>query len=118
MRASLGFVPVLMFVAGVASAQSSSTPKNHASTLTGTVAAMDEVKKTLVVHDAQGKDTQVVWTGATRMTGGTLKIGQSVTVRWMHRDGKKIATIVKVHDAESVTTASASPTVSPTPKAP
>jgi hypothetical protein len=116
MKASLRLIPALLLTAGIASAEPTSS-KNHANTLSGTVSEMDAAQKSLVVRDAQGKQTRVIWTGATHMTGGTLRPGEKVTVRWMHRDGKKIATVVKVHDAQVETTAAAAPApVSPTPK--
>lgn len=113
---SCGLIPALLFAAGVALAEPSNS-KSHANTLSGTVASVDSPGKILVVRDGQGRETRVVWTGATHMSGGTLKTGEKVTVRWLPRDGKKIATVVKVHTPQAETTASVvpPPAVSPTP---
>ena len=73
-------------------AEPSGSPKSHAGTISGTVASVDDEKKTLVVRDAQSRESRIVWTGATHVTGGALKVGEKVTVRWMPRDGKKVAT--------------------------
>jgi hypothetical protein len=120
MKASLGLILALAMANSAAAADSASS-KSHAGTLSGTVASIDTAHKSLVVRDGQGRQVQVVWTGATRVTGPSLKPGEAVTVRWMPRDGKKVATVVKVHApaAETTAAATASPTsVSPTPKTP
>jgi hypothetical protein len=117
-KASLGLALALLLAGGIASAEPPAS-KSHANTLSGTVSSVDATRKNLLVKDAGGKETSFVWTGATHMTGGTLKVGEKVTVRWMAREGKKIATVVKVHAPEAETTAAAPPaSVSPTPKAP
>jgi len=117
MKSSVRLIPFLLLAAGLASAEPATSSKSHARTLTGTIASVDASQKTLAVRDAQGKETRLVWTGATRVTGGTLQAGRSVTVRWMAHDGKKVATVVKVHAEEAETTAAgAAPSLSPTPK--
>lgn len=119
MKASLGLILALA-MAGNAAAADPASSKSHAGTLSGTVASIDAAHKSLVVRDGQGRPVQVVWTGATRVTGPALKPGEAVTVRWMPREGKKVATVVKVHAPAAETTAAAvSPaSVSPTPKTP
>ncbi len=116
--ASLGLALTLLLAGGAAFAEPPAS-KSHANTLSGTVSSVDATRKNLRVKDAAGKETAFVWTGATHMSGGTLKVGEKVTVRWMAREGKKVATVVKVHAPESETTASTpAASVSPTPKAP
>ena len=119
MKASLGLILALSMAAKAAAVDPPAS-KSHAGTLSGTVASLDMAHKSLVVRDGQGRQFSVVWTGATRVTGPPLKPGEAVTVRWMPRDGKKVATVVKVHAPPAETTAvAASPTpVSPTPKTP
>ncbi len=119
MKATLGLILALS-MAGEAAAADPPSSKSHAGTLSGTVASIDTAHKSLVVRDGQGRQVHVVWTGATRVTGPALKPGETVTVRWMPRDGKKVATVVKVHAPAAETTAAAvSPApVSPTPKTP
>lgn len=120
MKASRRLIPLLVLATGLASAEPAASSKSHAKTLTGTIASVDTSQKTLAIRDAQGKETRLFWTGATRVMGGELQTGRSVTVRWMPHEGKKIATVVKIHPQEAETTAAAgaSASLSPTPKAP
>src|SRR4029077_4038779 len=76
----------LLLAAAAVSAEPPTSAKNHAKTLAGTVAAVDPGGKSLTVRDAKGKETTVVMTGATRVTGGKLEKGEKVTVRWMVRE--------------------------------
>jgi hypothetical protein len=119
MRALLTLSAGLLLAAGVASA-AAPNGKSHANTLVGTVAVVDTAAKILVVKDSRGKETRLVWTSATHVTGGELKQGEKVTVRWLSREGKKIATGVKVHAEEAEANASGTPpaSLSPTPKTP
>ncbi len=70
--------------------------KTHGIALSGTVSSVDFAAKTFVVRDSAGKDTNLVWTDATKLTGGTLKIGEKVTLRYLVKDKKSIATSVKI----------------------
>ncbi|MGE5276799.1 MAG: hypothetical protein ACM3SU_07375 [Acidobacteriota bacterium] len=119
MRALLTLSAGLLLAAGVASA-AAPNGKSHANTLLGTVTVVDTAARTLVVKDSRGKETRLVWTSATHVTGGELKQGEKVTVRWLSREGKKIATVVKVHAEEAEKNASGTPpaSLSPTPKTP
>lgn len=119
MRAFLTLSAALLLAAGVAFAAAPNA-KSHANTLSGTVTAVDSAAKTLVVKDGRGKETQLVWTSATHVTGGDLKQGEKVTVRWLSREGKKIATVIKVRAGEAEANAFATPpaSLSPTPKTP
>jgi len=123
MRASLFLLPAAALTASLAAAEPV-TPgpaaKSHANTVSGTVVSVQDGEKKLVVRDARGKETRLVWTTATRMSGGALKAGEKVTVRWMRRDGKNIATALKVVGGGDETNASGSTPspISPTPKSP
>jgi hypothetical protein len=113
---------MMLLAAAAVSAEPQTSAKNHAKTLTGTVAAVDPAGKSLTVRDAKGKETTVVLTGATRVTGGKLEKGEKVTVRWMTREKQSVATVVMIQTPEGATTASASNAApapaSPTPKSP
>ncbi len=107
----------LLLAAAAGSAEPQSSAKNHAKTLTGTVAAVDPAGKRLTVRDAKGKETTVVLTGATRVAGGKLEKGEKVIVRWMVREKKSVATVVMIQTPESATTsASNAAPANPTPK--
>ncbi len=73
-----------------------SKAKAHGFALSGTVSSVDEHQKSFVVKNAAGKETTLVWTSATKITGGTLRPGEKVTLRYLDRDRKHIATSVKV----------------------
>src|SRR5262245_56351153 len=118
MKTALGILSALFFAASSASAEPA-TSKNHAHSLSGTVASVDSSSKTLTMRDARGKETRLVTTSATRVSGGKLEAGAKVTVRWMVRDHQNVATAVQVHAPEAERSASATPLpVSPTPKSP
>jgi hypothetical protein len=84
-------------------------PKSHGNALSGTVTRVDRMAKTFVVRAANGKETTLVRTDATRVQGETLKVGDRVAVRWLEKDGKKIATSVRI---EPAALAAATPTAS------
>ncbi|HJW14052.1 MAG TPA: hypothetical protein VJ776_05120 [Thermoanaerobaculia bacterium] len=92
-------------------ADSPSKTKTHGYPLSGTIAAVDEARKTFVVKSSGGKDIALVWTAATTMVGGKLKVGEKVTLRYLDRNGKHIATTVSIGEA----TAARTPTPSATP---
>jgi len=123
MKGCARLAAAMLLLAAAVSAEPPTSAKNHARTLTGTVTAVDPGGKHLTVRDARGKESTVVLTGATRVTGGKLEKGQKVTVRWMAHEKKSIATVVMIQTPESTASAAnaapapVSPTpVSPTPK--
>ena len=72
------------------------TPHNHGYSAQGVIASINSKTKTFVVRSAAGKNTTLLVTGATKVTGGTLTTGRQVDVRWLAKDGKNIATSVKL----------------------
>jgi uncharacterized alpha/beta hydrolase family protein len=72
-------------------------PKTHA--YWGTVASIDAAAKVLVVKTKKGEKTFEVagskWRGYKSMDD--VKAGQRVTVRYMEKEGKMVATIVTKH---------------------
>ena len=68
----------------------------HGMLLSGTVSSVDNNAKTLVVKNAKGAETTVAWTDATTVKGGTLAAGQKVSVRWIKKDGKDVATAISI----------------------
>jgi hypothetical protein len=118
MKTALGIVSAL-FLAASAAAVEPVTSKNHAHALSGTVASMDGPGKTLTIRDTRGKETRLVTTSATRVSGGKLEAGAKVTVRWVAREHKNVATAVQVHPPEAERSASTTPSpLAPTPKTP
>jgi ATP-dependent 26S proteasome regulatory subunit len=86
-------------------------PKSHGYSVTGTVELVDA--KSVVVRSSSGKSTTLARTTATKVNGDALKAGDRVAVRYLERDGKKVATSIRV-EPPSVATATATPTAPPT----
>jgi len=93
-----------------------SKAKVHGFSLSGTVASVDASKKTLVVRNQAGAQTRLAWTDATRVLGGKLAAGQIVTLRYLDRDGKHIATTIRIGPPPGAPTPDPNP--APTPSAP
>jgi hypothetical protein len=104
--AALSFLPVLL----AAQIAAPSKAKVHGFSLSGAVVRIDEAKKTLAVRNAGGKETTLVWTNATNVFGGKLAVGQAVTLKYLDRDGKHIATSIRIGPPP----AAASPPPAPT----
>ncbi|HKF44099.1 MAG TPA: hypothetical protein VKG01_13430 [Thermoanaerobaculia bacterium] len=92
----LGMVSLLALALAGPASDPPGKPKTHGYALTGTIGSVDEARKTFVVKNAAGKETTLVWTAATSVVGGKLKSGEKVTLRYMDKDGKHIATTVSV----------------------
>jgi hypothetical protein len=90
--------------------------KTHGFSVAGLVARTDDSAHTFVVRTSAGKETTLVRTSATKLNGKapaankTLTAGDRVAVRYLERDGKKIATSIRV-DPPAVATATATPVV-------
>lgn len=107
-------VAVLLLLAGLSAAAvegatAAEKPKSHGNSLSGIVARVDGKASTFVVRGASGAETTLVRTKATRIEGPGLSPGDRVAVRWLEKDGRKIATSVRV---EAPALAAATPTAS------
>jgi len=110
----IGIVSVLaMALTAALSGDSPNKAKTHGYALSGTIASVDESRKTFVVKNAAGKDTALVWTAATTVMGGQLKAGQRATLRYLNKDGKHIATSVRIGEPAAPKTPPPSPAVTP-----
>jgi cold shock CspA family protein len=85
-------------------------PRSHGLSVAGVVVRVDVVTKTFAVQSAAGAETILVRTSATRVQGDALRPGDRVAVRYLEKDGKKIATSVRV---EPVAAAAVTPTAAP-----
>jgi len=106
-------IPVALLAAALAAPALSSPvptprPNSHGYALSGTVVRVDAAKKLLIVR-AGGHETSLVMTAATSVHGAPLAGGQRVAVRWLEKDGRKVATSVRVEPA-AVAGAAATPT--------
>jgi hypothetical protein len=96
--------------AGVArGAAAPEKPKSHGNSLAGTITRVDGQAGTFLVRGATGVETTLVRTKATRIQGPGLSPGDHVAVRWLEKDGRKIATSVRV---EAPVLAATTPTAS------
>ena len=91
--------------------------KTHGFSVAGFVARTDDAAHTFVVRTSAGKETTLVRTSATKLNGKALTAadralaaGDHVAVRYLERDGKKIATSIRL-DPPTVATATATPVV-------
>jgi ribosomal protein L16/L10AE len=73
--------------------------KGHGYSVSGTIVRVDEKAKTFTVLSGSTREVTLVRTSATRITGSKLQAGERVTARWIDRNGKKIATAVRVEPA-------------------
>jgi len=108
-------VAALLLAAAAFGANPPSKAKVHGFSVTGTVASVEEAGKKMVVKTALGKQVALVWTGATKTVGGSVKAGVRVTVRYLEKDGKNIATSIRIEpdkplEAAASTPAAATPT--------
>ena len=90
----------------------------HGISFSGRVSSLDPAKKTLSVRDGAGREIALVWTAATKISGGDLKIGEAVTLRYLDQDTRHIAMTIKITPPPATTGAagahaSAAPTPSP-----
>ncbi len=68
----------------------------HGVPISGRVSGLDPGKKILSVRDAAGRETSLVWTSATKISGGDLKIGESVMLRYLDKDTRHIAMTIRI----------------------
>ena len=84
-------------------------PVSHGTEIKGTISSINDAGKSFVLAVA-GKNDTISWTSATKVYGGPLKATQNVVVRAMEKDGKWIATSVRVEPAKA---AAAAPAAAP-----
>lgn len=93
--------------AHAAPAKTPTRPRSHGYSLAGVIVRVDVAARTFAVRANSGSETTLVRTSATRVQGETLRPGDRVAVRFLEKDGKKIATSVRV---ESTALAAVTPT--------
>lgn len=111
-------IPLVFFLlcAGFARRATAATPtprpKTHGNALSGTVVRVDGPRNIFVVR-AGSRETTLVMTPATSVHGGHLAEGQRVAVRWLDKEGKHVATSVRIEPPAVAGTAT--PTVAGQP---
>jgi len=99
-RASI-FSIAMVLALGIASAAAAATKGAHATTMTGTVSAVDQKAKTFSLKTDAGSETPITWTSATRVRGGALKDGDHARVSILQKDGKNVATSIRISSAKT-----------------
>jgi hypothetical protein len=114
----IGIVSLLAMTLAVSlsGAPAPNKAKTHGYALSGTVSSVDESRKSFAVRNAAGKETRLVWTGATTVVGGKVTAGARVTLRYLDKDGKHIATSVVIGEATPPKTSTPVPPVTPPAK--
>jgi len=95
------WVSLLAFVLSFGVASVSTAKGNHAMTMSGTVSSVDQSAKTFSLTTTSGKETAISWTTATKVRGGSLKDGDRVDVSVLPKDGKNIATSIRISPAKA-----------------
>ena len=96
-----GVAGPLMHLAEAAAPAATVTPpavraKVHGIALSGEVTRVDGAAKSFAVRDRSGRVVSLAWTAATQITGGELKTGETVTLRYLDKDKKHIVTTIHV----------------------
>jgi hypothetical protein len=114
----IGIVSLLAMALAVSlsGAPAPNKAKTHGYALSGTVSSVDESRKSFAVRNAAGKETRLVWTDATTVVGGKVKAGARVTLRYLDKDGKHIATSVVIGDPTAPKASSPVPLSTPLAK--
>ena len=107
---SIGMLLGVLALCGdlVAASPDKEKTKTHGFSVAGSVARTDDAAHTFVVRTSAGKETTLLRTSATKLNGKALAAGDRVAVRYLERDGKKIATSIRV-EPPAVATATATP---------
>jgi YD repeat-containing protein len=69
-------------------------------TIQGTITRVDTAGKMVTVKEASGNETTVAWNDSTRITGGELKEGASVSLTVSDKGGSPTATSIEVKSAK------------------
>lgn len=114
----IGIVSLLAMALAVSlsGAPAPNKAKTHGYALSGTVSSVDESRKSFAVKNSAGKETRLIWTDATTFVGGKVKAGARVTLRYLDKDGKHIATSVVIGDPTPAKTAVPGPVATPPAK--
>ena len=96
----------IAFAAALSFAAAASAKGAHAMTMTGVASAVDQKARTFSLKEPSGKQTAITWTSATRVRGGALKDGERVNVSVFQKDGKMVATSIRIASAKTTAKAS------------
>jgi len=115
---------LLLAFSGLLAAKPPTTPtpavraKAHGVAVAGRVTRVDAARKTFSVRDGGGKEVALSWTAATKIAGGELKAGDAVTIRYLDKDARHIATYIRVNAPAAVSQTPAAPPAAPSAATP
>jgi hypothetical protein len=66
----------------------------HGSSVQGKIGTLDQSAKTFRVDPKKGSPVDLTWNDATKVNHPPLSVGEEVTVRYMTKEGKNVATVV------------------------
>jgi hypothetical protein len=112
-RTGIASLLAMALAAALSGAPAPNKAKTHGYALSGTVSSVDESRKSFVVRNAAGKETRLIWTNATTVAGGKVTAGARVTLRYLDKDGKHIATSVVIGEPMAPKTSTPVPLVTP-----
>jgi predicted short-subunit dehydrogenase-like oxidoreductase (DUF2520 family) len=87
---------VLLVVSSAFAATAAKHPAMHGKSVHGTISKLNDSGKTFDITSASKKTYDIQWNDATKVSGGTLKDGESATVKYMVHDGKNVATSIMI----------------------
>jgi hypothetical protein len=111
------FAVLFLFSAVSAFAATSATKAapapSHGLKFRGSVVSVDDKAKTFAAKDSAGKTMDFAWNDATKAPKAGIASGQNVSVHYMTKEGKNVATVITVTPVQ----AAAHTTTKPAPKA-
>ena len=118
MRAGAAISLVAFGFLAIVAASEPSKARVHGYALSGTVERLDDAAKTFDVRSSPTRRTRLSWTTATVVLGGTLAVGQRVTLRYLDKDRRHIATSIKIVASPTPAPGAAPAGTSPVPTTP
>ncbi|MGN6185079.1 MAG: hypothetical protein ACTHQM_15670 [Thermoanaerobaculia bacterium] len=101
---------LLSFAAFGATPAKAKAAPSHGMKFRGSIVSVDEKAKTFEAKDAAGKTANFAWNDATKAPKSPLAAGQNVSIHYMEKGGKNVATVITVNPAQSAHAAKATTT--------
>ncbi|MFN7973722.1 MAG: hypothetical protein U0166_15475 [Acidobacteriota bacterium] len=78
--------------------------RTHSRAIAGKVSAMDEAGKTITVKLSTGKSVPITYDDATKITGGSLSVGERIRASLSDKGGKRVATTIRIEETAAAKT--------------
>ena len=97
----VGVAAIGILVATAATRGGTPAARSHGDEVSGTISNVNASLGTFTVRRASGASITLHWTAATKVLGGQLAAGREAVVRYLSKDGKRVATgeHLERHDA-------------------